>query len=351
MIRADRLYPFVLAAVPVLHILAENPGVSSGRDQVAVLGATLLLTLLVYLVARLLLRRRDGDRLAPLVTALAMGWLFGFRLVADGARSAGLPRAHWVLGPILLALTAVVLVRAWRRPARLDRVGSFLTLTATLMAAFSLSNILTDHARSRRLLRESRLLGELEQPIPGHAVPPGAERDIYVLILDQYANSAVLRERFGYDNRPFEDSLRALGFHVPKLVRSNYAHTLLSIPSLLNAAHLTALEGEMGRRGSDPSVANELVERSRVAEFVRARGYRYVFYPSQWWYATSGTPQADVEPQVWRGFSLGRELGRTALRRAVLDVTLLPPALLEASVWDADHVRRTLRGVTLARRR
>ena len=53
---------------------------------------------------------------------------------------------------------------------------------------------------------------------------------------------------------------------------------------------------------------------------------------------------------MWDGFSLGRELGRTALRRAVLEVTLLPPRLLQGSIWDADYVRRTLRGVTLARR-
>ena len=32
----------------------------------------------------------------------------------------------------------------------------------------------------------------------------GPRRDVYLIILDEYANSSVLRERFGFDNRQFE---------------------------------------------------------------------------------------------------------------------------------------------------
>jgi hypothetical protein len=105
----------------------------------------------------------------------------------------------------------------------------------------------------------------------------------------------------------------------------------------------------MGPRGSDPTVANLLVGRSRVAAFMKSLGYRYVFFPSQWWHATQGSPQADVEPQVWGDLNPERELTRTALRRAVLESTVLP-GRMHTVVWDADHVRRTLRGITLARR-
>ena len=347
--RAPPVYPFLLAAVPVLHTVAENPGVSSATDQVVVVAAALGLTALVYLALRAVLRGPDGRRWAAFLTLLAVVWFFWYRRLAGLVAAVGIEAEHLVAVPLLLGLTAAALVLVRRRPAALDGAARFLTLTGTLLAAFSITNIAADHARSASLLRESTLLRDLARPVAG-ARQPAVQRDIYVIVMDQYAGSSVLRERFGYDNAPFEDSLRALGFHVPALVRSNYAHTLLSLPSILNAAHLDELEGEVGEEGSDPSIANRLVGRSRVAAFVKSRGYRYVFYPSQWWHATQGSPQADVEPQVWDGVEPARELTRTALRRAVLAGTLLPGRFQQTPVWDADHVQRTLRGVALARR-
>ena len=41
----------------------------------------------------------------------------------------------------------------------------------------------------------------------------------------------------GSDNHVFLDSLRQLGFVVPA-VHSNYCHTFLSAPSMLNALHI-----------------------------------------------------------------------------------------------------------------
>jgi hypothetical protein len=348
--RLGRLYPFVLAAVPVLHVLADNPGVSSPWDQLLILAVTLGITALVYLAARVALRRRDGERLSPLVTALVMAWLLGYRSAAEAVEPLGVSRPHLVLVPLLGAATVAAVIWAHRRPPALDQAGRFLTLTGALVLAFSAIDIANDYRRAARLLRDSSLLRQLGRPIPAPATPPQPTRDIYVIILDEYSNSQVLRERFGYDNRPFEDRLRALGFHVPALVQSNYAHTLLSIPSLLNAAHLTALEEEVGRRGSDPTLPNALVGRSRIAAFLKSRGYRYVFFPSQWWYATRHSPQADVEPRIWHGFEPRRELGRTALRRAMLEFSSVPGRLWESYFWDADHVRRTLREVAKARR-
>lgn len=345
-----RLYPFLLAAAPVLHTLADNPGVSSGTDELLIVGATLGVTGLLYLLVRVALRGRDAARLAPLVTLLVVGWLFWYRTLADGAGSLGLERPYLVLAPVLAAGSVALLLRARRRPLTLRRAEALFGLTGALLVGFSAVRIASHARQERALVRQSGLLHALARPIPAPSGTPAARRDIYLIIVDQYANSTILRERFGYDNRMFEDSLRALGFHIPRSVRSNYAHTLLSIPSLLNATHVTALERELGPRGTDPTVANLMVSRSRVAEFVKSRGYRYVFFPSYWWYATSESPQADVEPQVWDDFELRRELTRTALRRAALEAVSVPGRWWAGHAADADHVRRTLRGVALAHR-
>jgi hypothetical protein len=61
----------------------------------------------------------------------------------------------------------------------------------------------------------------------------------------------VLADVFQYDASPFEDSLRALGFLVPRDMRSNYVQTYLSVASLLNAAHMTPLTDDAGPTSTD----------------------------------------------------------------------------------------------------
>ncbi|HYC31532.1 MAG TPA: sulfatase-like hydrolase/transferase, partial [Gemmatimonadales bacterium] len=229
-------------------------------------------------------------------------------------------------------------------------VGTFLSLMTGMLVAFGVTDLANDQRRASERLRKSELVAAMAAPIPGPASPRGPARDVYVLVLDQYANQDVLREFYGYDNGPFLDSLRALGFHVPAVSRSNYTHTMLSIPSMLNAAHLTPVAAEQGRKVTDPTIPNYLTQHSRVATYLQERGYRYVFFPSRWWLATSGSPWADVEPQVWGGTSLLRALGRTELRRSLLRSSVVPERLVGTLEHDADHVRRTLRAVADARR-
>src|SRR6185295_15814906 len=136
-------------------------------------------------------------------------------------------------------------------------VGTFLTLMSVLLVGWSLATLLTERWKDRRLIQESGLLRRLARPIGtrpavAHA---GAPRDIYLIVLDEYANSSVLRERLGFDNRQFDDSLRALGFILP-VVHINYVHTAISIPSLINSSHLLELGAEMGSHTSDPTLPN-----------------------------------------------------------------------------------------------
>jgi hypothetical protein len=143
-----------------------------------------------------------------------------------------------------------------------------------------------------------------------------------VIVLDGHANARVLREVFGYDNSAFEDSLRALGFLVPADVRSNYVQTYLSVASLLNAAHVTPLARDAGISSKDHTLPTYLVKQNRTARFLKARGYRYLLFPSAWWAATANSPLADEEFDASPGFDLLHELTRTELRLAVLRSSL-----------------------------
>lgn len=338
------LYPFLLAAVRVLYQADRNPGYFTLGDLLVVLAATLAGVGVVYALAALAFRRRTEGGLAALCTFLVVAWVFWFDPLADRLPHAPHHLSHAALALVGGAGSALLMMWLARRPHRLRGVAVFLSLTGALLIVRFAAGIALDRMHARAAIAGSALARDLARPIPGPAGAPSPARDVYLIVLDEYANATVLRDLLGFDNRPFVDSLRALGFHVPASVSSNYTQTGLSLPSLLNAAHVRAAERELPEGSSDPSLMNHLLAHSRVARFLQPRGYRFVVFPSLWWGSTHSSPIADSVARVWHGFDLDRELARTEFRRVLLRGTVLG-YLHRDDPWDRDFVRRTLEEV------
>lgn len=349
MARLALLYPFLFVILPILNILSRNPGGSTLADGGALMLFMLSLCAAVYGLVAFALRRHPSRAIAPLITLALILWFYAYPSIRSAFHASRKSPANLALvliavGGLALATAAVI---GWlaRRPRYHHRVNTFLAMTGLFLVAFAGARVVASQLRARSQIRASALAKELGAPLGVKASAPVAPvRDIYLIVLDEYANSSVLRERFNFDNQPFTDSLRSLGFIVPGLVRSNYAHTTLSLPSLLNFSHLSRLETEIGARETDPTLPNYLLRNNRTAKFLKARGYKFVFYPSQWWVATRQSHDADSAFQAWKGFDLGREATRSDMRRAFIGTT--PLALLQShDRHDADHVRRTLAGL------
>ena len=343
-----RLYPFLLAVVPVLHLVASNPGWSKLDDLAVVVAAVLAGCGIVYGLAALLARGRWGGRLPPLAALGAVLWFWGYVRVVDGVGHRGDVTTHLVLFPAGMAVTLGLGWWLLRRPKLLDRVATFLTLVGALLVGRSALSIGMTELRSARVIRESAVVQRLAQPI---RVRPGAtalpKRDIYLIILDEYANAEITRTGYGFDNHVFLDSLRQLGFVVP-VVHSNYLHTLLSLPSLLNASQLADLSRDVGGRSSNPRLPNYLLEHNRAVGFLKSQGYTFAFFPSLWWPATRHNPTADREFDGGGGFDPVRELSRTELRRDLRIASMLDLLHRETrwQVADANQTVRTLAALT-----
>jgi hypothetical protein len=341
-----RLYPFLLAVVPVVHLVASNPGWSKLDDLAVVLATVLVGCGIVYGLAALVARGRWGGRLPPLVVLAAVLWFWGYVQVVDRVGHRGDVRTHLVLFPLG---TAVTLGLSWwllHRPARLDRLATFLTLAGGLLVGWSALSIGRTEMQSALAIRRSAVVQRLAQPIRVRSgAATGPKRDIYLIILDEYANAEITRGRYGFDNHVFLDSLRQLGFVVP-VVHSNYLHTLLSLPSLLNASQLADLSPELGRTGN-PRLANYLLEHNRAVGFLKSQGYTFAFFPSLWWPATRHNRSADLESDGSDGFDPAREMNRTELRRDLRVASMLD-LLHRENRWsavDADQTVRTLAAV------
>jgi hypothetical protein len=361
------LYPILFVIFLPLAILAQRPTyVSLGEAVVVCLisgVAAAAMMAVIYGVVRVWLRPSPAASVAAAGAFGAIGLVYGYRQLGLAGR---LGVAHPAL--VLVGGCALAGVCAWASPRRaLGRLRSrrgdierYLTVVGAVLVTWSAAQVTVHEVTGARSVARSELVRELARPVPLRAggaarstgsAAEGAERkrDVYVIVLDEYASSDVLRERFEFDNRPFEDSLRALGFRVPASVRSNYAITLLSVPSLLNFAHMRPLADEMAAGSRVAAPLDYLIEHNRAAAFLKEQGYRYVFFPSAWFGATRSSAEADAQFDSYRGFDLARSIYRSQFYTKLVSVTILSAfrhVVPAASAVYAEHAARTFDGIT-----
>ena len=338
--RFSRFYPLLFAIIPPLHIAAANPGRTHLSDLVVVAGLLLVLFGLIFLlVAWACGPRRE---LAAITVMVIIAYFYSVGLAGLATPTI----SHVTI--VLISLLGATAIVAWlhRHELTLHKLNDILALTGVLLVGLSAAQIGIAMFREHRFLRSSQLAKDLADPINLKRGDDPSRRGptIYLILLDEYANAGVLTEQFGFANREFEDSLRRLGFTIPKLVRSNYAHTTLSLPSLLNFSQLSALTRDLGPKTTDPYLADYLLEHNRTVSFLKAQGYQFVLFPSGWWPATAHSPQADREFRVWHDFDPRHLLARTELGRHLWIHSLLR-SLGSPDMVDPDYLKGTFEGL------
>jgi hypothetical protein len=349
---AKQVYPLLLAVFPALDLAAGNPGEYELRDLFCVL-ATIAVVLLAFQAclhtAVRLTGRRQAASYVPVFVAALVAWSFLYMPLYNRAHamSHGLV-VHWQLLMLGLLVTILVLRYLGRREERLEACHRFGLVLGGILVVLPATRIAIAQVRSARTIARSSLAHELGRPLRTIPAADGTTRsrpDIYFILLDMYASSAVMRERYQFDNRPFEDSLRALGFTVVPGMRSNYNQTRQSLPSMLNFSHVTRIERELVLP-RDASLSYYLLRHNRLATFLRSQGYRFVFFPSGWWPGTHSNDLADVRFDGWKGSGFKGQLARSDLRRHLSART--PLALLDLSGTDFGFAQRTFEGLAHA---
>jgi hypothetical protein len=358
-----RLYPVLFAIYPVLGIAAKNPGYYRVADAAVLSAIAIVGTLVVYLILYALLRLETTEESAAdgaaLLALVVVGVFYGYRSLRWVMEFiTGNPRVGTVLLCGVAAVIVAVYLFRWYRYVHLGGLGRYLTLVGALLVGWSVAQLAYYRVSSARAIARSALVQELARPVPirqaaasgdtAAADPAPPKRDIYVLVLDEYASSAVLREQFGIDNRPFEDSLRALGFRVPTSVHSNYANTLMSVSSLLNFAQMEPLANVVSPTSRDFGPAAYLMEHNRAERFLKSHGYRFIFFPSSWYGPTRENSDADEQFALDTTFNLGRAIQRSELTAYFLSSTLLNVAQSHFPTSQEVHtadVARTFAGL------
>jgi len=280
------------ALYPLLHIAATNPGqVTAGSLALACAIAAAVASLLLVALRFVLGDWSRAGLGVAWFTALFFGYgpvnaLFGgpagdpdTEVLAPTWLDANLHLVHSALWFLLLALGWIWLRRLKQPPAQ---VAAALNVVAVVLLVFTgLRGFAADDDTQAPELRREAATSVRDAP------------DIYFIVLDGYARADVLAGQYGYDNGPFLRSLELRGFQVADAGTSNYNWTFLSLSSTLNMDYLPALLGvALDPEGADREPAYRLLRDNRAADFLRARGYRYVHLQSTWG-GTGSNPYAD----------------------------------------------------------
>ena len=107
--------------------------------------------------------------------------------------------------------------------------------------------------------------------------------DVYLIILDAYANQFVLQKFFDYDNQEFIDALIEQEFFVPnKYTNSNYPSTEFTITSILNMDYLYNLVPSGISEEYKLELINKLSNNNLVMQNFKAMGYMNIGLDSGW---------------------------------------------------------------------
>jgi hypothetical protein len=119
-------------------------------------------------------------------------------------------------------------------------------------------------------LNASEQLSELQAP---DELP-----DIYYIVLDTYTRADALQRDFNFNNVPFLDDLRSLGFYVADCSRSNYSYTQGSITAALNMEYLPDLHDDLKELGLGAGDIWVLMKQSRVRRTLEELGYQTIAF-------------------------------------------------------------------------
>jgi hypothetical protein len=273
------LHPFLLAAYPIVRLLAFNIRQIYTRDALKPILITIISTIIVLIMLRVLSR---NWQIAGLLTSLLLVWFFAYGYIYDPFKSVS------ILGVIIgrhryllliwsgsLFTVAIWLIKKFRdMPNLILALNIFSAIVICIpvaqIGAFHLGNLF--HPEMPSAITENPLISW-----ENNCTPP----DIYYLVLDGYARSDALEEVYGIDDTVFLDNLQQLGFYVASCSQSNYTRTILSLASTFNMEYIQNLDPNL-TPDQTTSWLYPYLKHSVVRQQLEGLGYKTIVFENPW---------------------------------------------------------------------
>jgi hypothetical protein len=340
------LHPFLIAAYPVLALLAYNVEQIDSRIALRSLLLSLVLAGVLLLLFRLLFK---SWKKAGMLASLTLILFFSYGRIYTAARllNAGpLPLGrHRLLLPLFLIIWAVLVWLVVRYRGDLRTGTQTVNIIAMVALLFPLFSFVQYNINLRLAPAAQTGSQALAQPLSVSEKP-----DIYYIILDGYARDDVLQERWKYDNSEFLQALQERGFYVARCSKSNFGQTELSLASSLNMQYLQDLDplyaaSDKRTRATLPATIRDGAARRYLEEL----GYKTIGFESG--YGWTDLRDADIFLTPQGGYRENASLLGGANQFEVMlmdtsalilltDATLKLPAMLKPDLQSHERMLR-----------
>ena len=181
-------------------------------------------------------------------------------------------RAAWLITVYLMASAGVVTL-VWKFPGDLQVATRSLNWFALILLALYGAVLIVNRAPAPVIAPRALTIAASTQATPAAELP-----DIYVIALDGYARSDTLRSAYAYNNLPFEQEMRGLGFQFVEHCVANYPQAVLSLAATLNMDYLANLLPESEREQAGMRHVFALYHENRLFQVMRDHGYQILSF-------------------------------------------------------------------------
>lgn len=265
-------YPLLVGIFPALALYANNVNEARLVDVIRPMLICLLIAGLIFMVLRLLLGNKHR---AAFATSMWLILFFSYGHLINYLKKNEVPLTNRMVLAGWLLLAAVFLWLASRKKARFSRASASLNLLALALLVYPLYQVISIAGEHWQIQSQSARAAS-SQP-----VDPDLKRslpDIYFIILDSYARQDLLEQAYQYDNSPFIDELRQMGFFVADCSMSNYMRTDIALASTLNLDYLPNLSDKFKADTYNRTALFELLKHSLVRTSLEQAGYQTVAF-------------------------------------------------------------------------
>jgi hypothetical protein len=269
------VYPFLVAALPVVHFYEANFKQLEPGDGLRMVGLFWVITGSLLILGRWLWG--DVNRAAMVVAPLAVVLFLGNRV--GGLIALG-----------FLLLTVGVGVFLLRRPCDVGRGSVPLNVAMLVLVGLPCVQTFVSIRSQNSPVPTAVFTAPLEIERSSDGLPPP---DIYFLLLDALGQPEFLERKFQVPPELLSGVLESRGFQVLRSANANYQQTALSLAATLNLNYLHELLDIPDPDNADRRVLARLVAQNRAVQALKGVGYDLVTYPS-------GYPLTRLEEPVRR---------------------------------------------------
>ena len=255
-------FVYLLPSFFVFHGYVENIEAMQPMEGFILLGTYLLAILVIFLFAWLFLRSKQK---AALLAFATMFFHLFFGAFHDGLKNffpGAFINQYSVVLPSSLIGFVLLCIYLKRTNKSFRTLAIYLNLLLLVLLLIEIPKLIqsVNSLKPPLLLADTKPCDTCKKP------------DVYLIIADEYADSASLQEVFNFNNTTLLTGLRNKGFHIINNSRSNYNFTTYSMASMFQMNYLPAMKG----RNSDLSDRNkcyELINNSSLWTFFKKNGY------------------------------------------------------------------------------